>query len=164
MASKKDNKTQKNKGVVYGQDNINYHAGSHCPALGLPFRGTEYLRNNDLNKKLLEEAKFNNSYDLRMYLQKNAVKIMKRDFERMIDTPNTKTDGVHNRCKFDPHGETWDFSKKWDENTKKYEKQVLSKYDTEISYKKYISPMKTNANDPFKAYTRAAHTIEVDEY
>ena len=81
----------------YGQDNIHYM--SECPALGMPFTGTIYLRNRDLNKKIMQDNKLTSSYEYRKFLQKNAVSLMKADYEKRIDY-----NGVTHHCKKDPHG------------------------------------------------------------
>lgn len=80
----------------YGQDNINYM--SECPALGMPFTGTIY-QNKRLNKKIMKDNKITTSFEYRKFLQKNAVSLMKSNYEQRINKDNSV-----NRCKASPHG------------------------------------------------------------
>ena len=68
-----------------------------CP--GMPYTGTIYLRNSDLNKKIMEDNKIKSAYEYRKFLQKNALTLMKYDYETRLHNNNST-----NRCKVNPHG------------------------------------------------------------
>ena len=80
----------------HGQDNINYM--SECPAQGMHFTGTIY-NNRKHNKKIMKDNKIKSSHEYRKFLTKNALAIMKKNYEARINYNNSV-----NRCKVSPHG------------------------------------------------------------
>ena len=145
----------------YGQDNIHYM--SECPALGMPFTGTIYLRNRDLNKKIMEDNKLKSSYEFRKFLQKNAVSLMKNDYEKRIDY-----NGATHHCKKDPHGGIVDIKGViGHEGIDNMPLQTMEKGQQYQLYSKTEPRMDTRCNDTVpscKSVSGQSHDIEVDHH
>ena len=145
----------------YGQDNINHM--SECPALGMPYTGTIYLRNSDLNKKIMNDNKLNSSYEYRKFLQKNAISLMKNDYETRMHHNNST-----NRCNVDPHGGIVDI--KGVIGPKGIDNMQIQKTSDGLDYKKYSDTtpmMETRCNDTVpscKEVSQNSHNMQTDQY
>ena len=142
----------------YGQDNIHYM--SECPALGMPYTGTVYLRNSDLNKKIMKDNKITSAYEYKKFLQKNALALMKTDYETNMHHNNST-----NRCKVDPHGGMVDI--KGVIGPKGIDNMPLQTTSDGQEYKKYsetVPMMETRCNDtvPSCKNIQHAHSLDID--
>ena len=76
-------------------ENIFFGPEHSCPARGLSWRGA-VIPNSCHDKAIMKKHKLKTSFEYRQFINKNALSMMKENFDNAVK---------ENTCKNDPHGE-----------------------------------------------------------